>query len=751
MRYVWLFGENEGKTANNNSFYFWRYIVNKHNDLDAYFVLEKNEKTMAMYRGFLPEEKKHLIWRDSIKHYQVFFMADMLFVTLSFKDVQPQRLFVKRYSPAITKPLVYLQHGTALIKQLGYENYYANNSLFRWVYYNPNIPSRLKDVNGFRDYQLYAGRFHPRYIELLRRANTVEAHGDLRILWFITWREYFGDNEETKQFLLDIEQIVTNERLQEYLEKRNARIRICLHPKFTEGQTKNLLHAIKNNSRIDMVHPNQIDVMDELAQRDVLITDYSSVGFDFTFLGKPVILYQNDLEAYSKKRAFYCDINELKAAAIQNCDGLIDCIVRETYGINALFANNMYKPEKMEDILNGKHIERMYQYFWEAQQKSIAFLGYDFSGIGGTVFATRALAEGLAEKGYVVRMFTCKQMNEWRFPAGVPMHPMYCRFQRRLIDLIKAKAIRGKRHYRYLLSDPACAAMPPISGLGMTYWMKNIHANTVVSTRESLHFFLNEATSPLINNKIYFFHTTAKLVDELFPGCIQKLNEMELSKVVFVTEGNKKALEQQFGFKNYQQACVLGNSVDSARSIERTQIQTVGEKEKYSFCTLLRVSKEREADIRRMIQFAAYLKEQQVTNMHIDVYGGGDYVNALKKQIADAGVANYVEYCGVEKDVSKVYREHDAAIDFSEKQSFGMVYIEAILNGSMVYCRHNEGADEVLRNMPECFYETDAELLDKLQHVADQTIEMLQERYDKISNRYSRNVIANRFEEFIEQ
>lgn len=751
MKYVWLFGENEGKTANNNSFYFWRYIVNKYNDIDAYFVAEKNKSVLAVYEHFSPEEKKHVIWFNSLKHCQMFFRADMLFVTLSFRDVQPKRLLFKSYQPYNTQPLVYLQHGTLAMKQLEYKNYYANNSLFRWICYNPNIPKKLMEVNGFRPYQLYAGEFPPRYMELARRANNMEDHHELRILWFITWREYFGNNWETKRFLLDIEKVLSNQSLRAYMERRNATLKICLHSKFTQEQTKRLVDGITQNSRISLVHPNQIDVMDELAYNDVLITDYSSVGFDFTFLGKPTILYQSDLKNYSKKRAFYCDIEEMEQVSIKHADDLIDCIVHEKYGVNSFFENNMYKPESMEYILNGRHIERMYQYFLKTQRESVAFLGYDFSGIGGTVFATKALAEGLAEKGYAVRMFTCKQMNNWQFPAGVPMHPMYFHYRRRLIDKIKVKAIRNKKHYRYLANDPARAAMPPISGLGMTYWMKHIHANTVVSTRESLHFFLHEAASPMIKNKVYFFHTTAQMVDGLFPGCMQQLNEMNLSKVVFVTERNKNALEEQFGFKNYQQSCILGNSLDSSRSIERDQIEAIEMKDEYRFCTLLRISKERADDIERMIQFAVYLKEQHATNMCIDVYGAGDYVDMLRYRIEDMEVEDYIRYCGVANNVCKVYKEHDAAIDFSAKQSFGMIYIEAILNGKMVYCRHNEGSDEVLQGVPESFFETDAELLGKLQHITEQTVDMLQERYDRISERYSRKAIADRFEAFIMQ
>ena len=41
-------------------------------------------------------------------------------------------------------------------------------------------------------------------------------------------------------------------------------------------------------------------------------------------------------------------------------------------------------------------------------------------------------------------------------------------------------------------------------------------------------------------------------------------------------------------------------------------------------------------------------------------------------------------------------KNHDAVVDFTLNHSFGMPYIEAILNGKMVYCTENTGSREVL-------------------------------------------------------
>lgn len=102
---------------------------------------------------------------------------------------------------------------------------------------------------------------------------------------------------------------------------------------------------------------------------------------------------------------------------------------------------------------------------------------------------------------------------------------------------------------------------------------------------------------------------------------------------------------------------MLGNTLESSRSVAREDIgaeeeddnkKKVDEPQRDYFLGmyLLRISHEREADINNLIGFAKYLKEQNVDDIVIDVYGTGDYLNEFLDKIFDNEVEDYICYCG---------------------------------------------------------------------------------------------------------
>lgn len=750
--YIWIFGENLGDTANNNSFYFWKHIINKPKEnINKYIVLTKNKNNMNMYNNLNKKEKRAVIWRNSLKHFILYKSADMLFVTLSYRDVLPEKCLMKKIKMINTKPIIYLQHGTLGIKKINYTGCSYNNNMFRFVYYNKDIKNVLKKENDFRGYQLYYGEFQPRWKELVRRYNKRKEQYDKihQITWFLTWREYLGNNIQTKLLIRKIRSILNNEKFQKYLSENNIKLNLVLHQFFQER--KDEIFKDINNKNIVLLNQKEIDLMQIIVDTDLLITDYSSIGFDVTLLNKPVIMFFPDIDEYLKGREIYCSIEELKENGITSTNELVNRIISEDYKVNEFFKSRLSKNIDFNYIEEGKHIDRMYKYLKKLQKNKITFIGYNFYGVGGTVSATRSLAEGLLEKGNMVSLLSLKKTVEpSKMPYGLNLEYLYDSNSKKIKDKIKRnKLIWGNKNLKYLNNDPSKEYIAPYAGFALKRRLDKIRSNTVISTRESIHQFLIDGKSNMMKNKIYFYHCPSNVMEELFPGVINELKQYQIDKAVFVTEKNRKAIEEQYGYNHYNKFLISGNAIERKNCRNINKIESVEQKDVYRGIYLLRISEERVPDLNNLISFGEYLKLNNIKNIVIDVFGDGDYVEQFLDILEEKDLMDVICYKGKTNNPTHHIRHHDVLVDFSVNHSFGMTYIEGILNGKMVYCMKNPGSLEVIKDIPEAFIESNEDLVNKINNIPNITKERLQENYRNIETRFSRKIVADRFLGFL--
>lgn len=69
------------------------------------------------------------------------------------------------------------------------------------------------------------------------------------------------------------------------------------------------------------------DIQELLVAADVVITDYSSLMWDFSLQRRPVFLYQNDAKDYENDRGFYSPVSEWPYPKAHTQDELIDAII----------------------------------------------------------------------------------------------------------------------------------------------------------------------------------------------------------------------------------------------------------------------------------------------------------------------------------------------------------------------------------------------------------------------------------------
>jgi len=175
------------------------------------------------------------------------------------------------------------------------------------------------------------------------------------ILYCPTFRENKTKSPFSNEFLgkLDI-----------YLRKNNYILLIKRHP-FDNYLFSNL----DNYSNIVDVSNQIIDIQDLLIHVDILISDYSSVIFDFVLTNKPIIFYPYDIDVYIKecRSLNYSYFEELPGPFAINEEELLEILDK----IDLIFKDNEYKikydsfKHKFNYYSDGLSCERLLNYIKE--------------------------------------------------------------------------------------------------------------------------------------------------------------------------------------------------------------------------------------------------------------------------------------------------------------------------------------------------------------------------------------------------
>lgn len=122
------------------------------------------------------------------------------------------------------------------------------------------------------------------------------------ILYAPTWRPY----GEVELFPFPDRDL---EKLSQYLESKKTHIWLRLHPRFEHKIPKNILTLPNIHLFSAKEYP---EINQYLAYFDAMITDYSSIYFDFLPLHRPVLFFDYDVEIYNEKVGIIDDFSKVK-------------------------------------------------------------------------------------------------------------------------------------------------------------------------------------------------------------------------------------------------------------------------------------------------------------------------------------------------------------------------------------------------------------------------------------------------------
>lgn len=324
-----LFESFHGKNISDSPLYILKALLEmpQCEGKDIYFATNDEERDREFLDAAgLPVKLVHI---HSDKYPRILATAGFLVNNSSFPSY-----YIRR------KEQKYLQtwHGTPL-KTLGREMPHGMESMYN-VQHNFLQATHLMFPNKFtrdvimRDYNLkdlYTGKVllsgYPRNSIFCDEAKADELKKQMgnekftTMAYMPTWRGQNNRDVVIDSYNEEVNNLLG--ALDEFMND-NQKLYVNFHPIIQDQISLNSYKHI-------LPFPKDIDKYEFLNSVDALITDYSSVFFDYSVTSKPIILYMYDYEEYMKDRGMYFDIRELPFRKIYELEELKKCIVREEF------------------------------------------------------------------------------------------------------------------------------------------------------------------------------------------------------------------------------------------------------------------------------------------------------------------------------------------------------------------------------------------------------------------------------------
>ena len=281
---IWLIGERTN-TYQDNGMYFFKYLQKNHPEIESYYVIDQDCLGVV--------NSKNVLVFNSLKH-KLYFCAARVYANSHYDAAYPRTcLMQKRYRIASKTKNVFLQHG---ITNSDVSQYYgkAASDINMFVCAVP-VEKRVavRDF-GYQDEEAPLTGF-------ARFDGLNDMNAQPQILLMPTWRRSLQDCSEEDFLQTDyykyLYQFLTSNWLHEFLLQQNIRLKFAPHYEMTP-----YLYLFEDfkDSRIDIVNTAQVSVQTLLKESALLITDVSSVQFDFAYMQKPIIYYQWDYDEITK-------------------------------------------------------------------------------------------------------------------------------------------------------------------------------------------------------------------------------------------------------------------------------------------------------------------------------------------------------------------------------------------------------------------------------------------------------------------
>ena len=283
-RHIRIFAER-GTDARDNGYYMYRYYRENHPELESYYIITKNSPDRPKVRAL-----GNVVTHGSLKHRLLFIAAEYK-ISTHLMGYSPNIDCYTRFADKLRVKghRIFLQHG--ITKNDMVSLYKPKSNLDLFICGAKPEYDVINSTYGYHNSEV-------KYTGLARFDGLHDVELKKQILCMPTWRTFLKYDPSVK--IEDSDYVKIWNKLLNHKELisalRQNDIQLVFYPHY---EMQKHLHLFQSNcDEIIIASFKDYDVQQLLKESQLLITDYSSVFFDFAYMRKPVIYLQFDREEF---------------------------------------------------------------------------------------------------------------------------------------------------------------------------------------------------------------------------------------------------------------------------------------------------------------------------------------------------------------------------------------------------------------------------------------------------------------------
>ena len=341
---IWIVSEF-GYEARDNGYSFFKYMRSEHPEINCYYAIDFKSSDYLKVKSL-----GNVIKFGSFKHF-AYWCASRYIISSKTQGFCPSYyLSLLRKKIHLWGKYVFLQHGITKDDQKFLYKKPAKIDLFICGA-KPEYDD-IKSHYGYKENEVA-------YTGFARFDDYFDVKPKKQIFVMPTWRRY-ADNTDfiNTDYYKTWSSFVNSDELNDLLKENKIVLYFYLHPHF-----KHFNNVFKTKcSNIKVLPFDKADIQALIQESRLFITDFSSLAFDFGYMGRPVIYYQYDEDEYFKGHYIkgYFDYRRDGFGPVCNHfdDVLLNIktIIGNDFLVETDFYNNGHKFFPLRDCNNSKRI-----------------------------------------------------------------------------------------------------------------------------------------------------------------------------------------------------------------------------------------------------------------------------------------------------------------------------------------------------------------------------------------------------------